>query len=64
MNKEALERELEAAYKSLEAKEKQVSNLLIERNESFKIMDVLKAAGFITDEKIGEARDLIQGLEF
>lgn len=63
MDKKAIEKELNDAYESLEKAEKQVSNLLIERREVIQVLEILKAAGFITDEKVSQAREIIQGLD-
>jgi len=63
MNKKALERELADAYGKLEKAENQVSNLLIERRDDHQIIEVLKAAGFLTDEKLYQAREIIMGLD-
>lgn len=63
MNKESLERELADAYEKLEKAEKQVSNLLIERRDTSQMIEVLKAAGFLTDEKLYQAREIIMGLD-
>lgn len=56
-------KELEAAYENLEKAEKQVSNLLVERRDTNRILEVLKAAGFLTDEKLYQAREIIMGLD-
>jgi len=63
MNKEGLERELADAYEKLEKKEKQVSNLLVERREANQVIEVLKAAGFLTDEKLQQAHEIIMELD-
>jgi hypothetical protein len=63
MNKQSLENELSEAYEKLEKAEKQVSNLLIERRMTVQIFEILKAGGFLTDEKIGQAREIIKGLD-
>ena len=63
MDLKATKKELEAAYENLEKAEKQVSNLLIERRDTNRIIEVLKAAGFLTDEKLYQAREIIMGLD-
>ena len=63
MELKATKKELEAAYEKLEKAEKQVSNLLIERRDTNRILEVLKAAGFLTDEKLYQAREIIMGLD-
>jgi hypothetical protein len=63
MTKEALEKELAEAYAKLEKADKQVSNLLIERRDTNQVIEVLKAAGFLTDEKLCQAREIIMGLD-
>lgn len=63
MDLKAAKKELEAAYEKLEKAEKQVSNLLIERRDTNRILEVLKAAGFLTDEKLYQAREIIMGLD-
>jgi hypothetical protein len=63
MDLKATKKELEAAYEKLEKAEKQVSNLLIERRDTNRIIEVLKAAGFLTDEKLYQAREIIMGLD-
>ena len=63
MNKEALEKELYWAYEKLDKLEKQISNLLVERKDSAMILEVLKAAGFLNDEKLYQAREIIMGLD-
>jgi len=52
-------KELEAAYERLEKTEKQLSNLLLERRDTNRILEVLKAAGFLTDKKLYQAREII-----
>ena len=63
MNKEALERELADAYEKLEKAEKQISSLLIERRDDHQVIEVLKAAGFLTDGKLYQAREIIMSLD-
>ncbi len=63
MNKEALEKELADAYEKLEKSEKQISNLVAERRDTNQMIEVLKAAGFLTDEKLFQAREIVAGLD-
>jgi hypothetical protein len=60
MEKKDLERELEAAYKSLDKADRQIKNLLIERKQSQMILELLDTAGFIADGKLQEAREFVQ----
>tara|TARA_R110001606_G_scaffold307324_1_gene454300 strand:- start:9 stop:431 length:423 start_codon:yes stop_codon:yes gene_type:complete len=55
--------ELEAAYVSLENADKQLINLRIERQANKKLLKVLVVAGFLDDEKICQARDIIKSLD-
>ena len=63
MNKEALEKELADAYEKLEKSGKQISNLVAERRDTNQMIEVLKAAGFLTDEKLFQAREIVAGLD-
>ena len=63
MNNEALEKELAEAYEKLEKSEKQVSNLVTERRDTNQMIEVLKAAGFLTDKKLFQAREILSGLD-
>ncbi len=63
MDLKSTQKELADAYKQLEKLEKQIANLLIERREASKIIEVLKAAGFLTDEKLFQAREIIMGID-
>jgi len=63
MSENSLKRELDEAYMKLDKAEKQVSNLLIERRGTNQMIEVLKAAGFLTDEKLSQAREIIMGLD-
>ena len=60
MDKEALQKELDDAYKSLEKSDRQMKNLLIERKQNQMVFDLLETAGFITDGKLQEAREFVQ----
>ena len=63
MTKEVPEKELYEAYEKLDKLEKQISNLLVERKASAMILEVLKAAGFLNDEKLYQARKIIMRLD-
>lgn len=63
MDLEATKRELTIAYSKLEAAEIAVSDLRKEKNDNYKINQILIAAGFLTQEKIDEARDILQGFD-
>ena len=63
MDLKAMKIELDAAYAKLEKAETQVSNLLIERRNTSMMIEVLKSAGFLTDEKLTQAREIIVGLD-
>ncbi|MDF1830641.1 hypothetical protein [Cycloclasticus pugetii] len=60
MEPKDLKKELEEAYKSLEKADRQIKSLLIERKQSQMVMELLENAGFITDGKLQEARELVQ----
>lgn len=59
MDLKSTKKELEAAYEKLDKTEKRVSSILKELNETEKAIDVLVAAGFLTEEKIQQARDIV-----
>ncbi len=63
MDKKALENELAETYEKLDKAEKQVSNLLAERKDTNQMIEILKAAGFLTDEKLYQAREILTGLD-
>ncbi len=63
MGLEAIEKELEAAYVDLEKANNRITSLLVDRVETEKTIEVLKAAGFLTEEKLNQARDIIMKLE-
>ena len=54
--------ELQDAYTKLDAAEMQVTRLRKELNTQDKVLRLLIAAGFITEEKASEARALLDGL--
>lgn len=57
------EEELSDAYKKLDAAENQLSIMKRRETENYKVFDILIVAGFLTQEKINEARDIIRGLD-
>ena len=54
--------ELQDAYNKLDAAEMQISRMKKIESNQFKVMQILIAAGFITQDKLNEARDLLEGL--
>ena len=50
------EKELEAAYKSLEKADRQIKNLLTERKQLHMTLALLETGGFIKDGKLEEAQ--------
>ena len=54
--------ELQDAYNKLDAAEMQITRLKWQTNFDYKVLQILIAAGFITQEKINEARDILDGL--
>ena len=54
--------ELQDAYNKLDAAEMQISRMKKLASNQFKVMQILIAAGFITQDKLNEARDLLEGL--
>ena len=59
--KRASSMELQDAYNKLDAAEMQISSLRAEQRRRFKIHQILIAAGFLTQEKINEASDILEG---
>ena len=57
-----VEQELRDAYAKLEAAEMQIARLRKELNGQEKVLLLLIAAGFVTGEKVSEARALLNGL--
>jgi hypothetical protein len=60
MDKEALQSELDATYKSLDKADRQIKNLLIERKQLQMTLELLEAGNFITEGKLAEAREFVQ----
>lgn len=60
MDKESLQAELDSAYKSLDKAERQIKILLIERRQNQIILQMLEAAGFISEGKLQEAKEFVQ----
>ncbi len=54
--------ELRDAYAKLDAAEMQITRLRKELNTQDKVLNLLIAAGFVTDEKVSESRALLDGL--
>ena len=52
MESKDLKKELAEAYKSLDKADRQIKNLLIERNQNQMILELLETAGFIADGKL------------
>jgi len=60
MDKEALQNELDAAYKRLGTADKQIKILSIKHKQNQMIFELLETAGFITEGKLQEARYFVQ----
>ena len=60
--KRASSMELQDAYNKLDAAEMQISRMRAEQRRQFKIQQILIAAGFLTQEKINEVSDILEGL--
>jgi hypothetical protein len=54
--------ELRDAYTKLDAAEMQITRLRKDLNTQDKVLRLLIAAGFVTEEKASEARALLDGL--
>ena len=54
--------ELQDAYNKLDAAEMQISRMKKEQSRQHKIQQILIAAGFLTQEKLNEAADILEGL--
>jgi hypothetical protein len=54
-----LKSELEAAYKSLDEAERRIKGLLIERRQNELVLGLLEAAGFITEGKLDEVKNVV-----
>ena len=59
---ESTKKELAAAYLKLDIAEKHLSSMRKEAHRQFKINQILIAAGFLTQDKINEAADILEGL--
>lgn len=55
--------ELQDAYKKLDTAEKVIIRLRKEADDNYKVEQILIAAGFITQDKVSEARDILHGLD-
>jgi len=62
MNLEATKKELADAYERLDKSENRVKRLLVEVNQNTRVIEILKAAGFLTEEKVREAEQIIESL--
>jgi hypothetical protein len=60
MDKESTQKELDAAYKNLDKADLQIKNLLKERKQNQMVLEMLETAGFITEDKLQEAREFVQ----
>jgi len=54
--------ELQDAYKKLEAAERQIARMKKRELNEYKVQQILIVAGFLTQEKINEVRDILEGL--
>jgi len=54
--------ELQDAYNKLDAAEMQIGRMKKEQSRQHKIQQILIAAGFLTQEKLNEAADILEGL--
>ena len=61
MDSKPLKAELEAAYKSLNKAEHQIRRLLVERKQNQLVVVLLERAGFITEGKLDEAKNIVDG---
>lgn len=57
-----MKEELQAAYKKLEEAEEQIKRMKKREIMEYKVQQILIAAGYITQEKINEAMDILQDL--
>ena len=57
-----IKEELQEAYKKLDAAEMQISRMRKQANHDDKMLRILIAAGFLTQEKLEEARNILEGL--
>jgi len=61
MDNKALKAELEAAYKSLDQAERRIKGLLVGRKQNELVLGLLETAGFITEGKLDEAKNIVDG---
>jgi hypothetical protein len=54
--------ELQDAYNKLDAAERQITRMKKREIDEYKVQQVLIAAGFLTQEKLNEARDILEGV--
>lgn len=57
-----MKEELQAAYKKLEEAEEQIKRMKKREIMEYKVQQILIAAGYITQEKLNEAMDILQDL--
>jgi hypothetical protein len=60
MDKESLQRELDAAYKKMDVYEHQIKNLLKERKQNQMVLQMLETADYIEQGKLEEAQELVR----
>ena len=61
MDSRSLKSELEAAYKSLDEADRRIQRLLVERRQNELVLGLLETAGFIAEDKLGEAKSIVDG---
>ena len=54
--------ELQDAYNKLDAAEMQITRMKKQANNDYKVLQILIAAGFLTQEKLDDARSILDGL--
>ena len=54
--------ELQVAYNKLEAAEMQITRMRKQANNYYKVLQILIAAGFLTQKKLDEVRSILDGL--
>lgn len=59
----SVELELKDAYEKLEKAENSLKHQAKELNRQYKVNQILIAAGFLTQEKINEAADILQDMD-
>jgi DNA replicative helicase MCM subunit Mcm2 (Cdc46/Mcm family) len=60
MNKDSLEEKLAAAHQNLEKADRQIEALLKELEKNQMVIEILEAAGFITEGKLQEALEFVR----